>query len=34
VDESIQETFKAWFSGFRPEYEVERVFILSLGQSG
>jgi hypothetical protein len=32
VDKSIQEGFRAWFLGFRPEYQVERVFILSLGK--
>ena len=34
MDRSILEAFKAWFFGFRSEYEVGRVLILSLGQSG
>jgi len=32
VDESIQEAFRACFLRFRPDYDVEKVFVLSLGK--
>ena len=34
VDPAIQEALRAWFFGFRPEYDVEKAFVLSLGKVG